>query len=158
MTDTDLDTFGASYRRMATRLGKAVDGAVVMEAFRDVREHPLPVVEAALETLGRSCRFMPRPVQVIEACRDHARQRATDGVGVPSWVDHQADVFFCNDCHDTGFAQGLVCDGDGRCHLHGCHEAHAYTRKCGCRPTNPVLAHQRDLLRRSAPSRQERDA
>ena len=162
MTDADLDAFGAAYRRLGTRLGKAVDGAALMESFRDVREHPLAVVEAALEHLGRSCRFMPRPVQVIEACQDQARGRAVDGGGVPPWVNHNEEVYFCAPCQDTGFLRALWCDGDGRCHIPSCGQQgmanapHGYTRKCDCRATNPVLERQRNILRRSA-TKWERD-
>lgn len=162
MTDADLDTFSAAYKRLGSRLGKAPDGAAIMDAFRDVAQHPLAVVEAALEQLGRSCRFMPRPVQLIEACGDAARGHATEGGSIPPWVNHDQGSYFCATCQDTGFVRELTCDGDGRCRIFGCgqpghaNEPHDYTRKCSCRPTNPVLERDRNILRRSAAAHQER--
>jgi hypothetical protein len=62
----------------------------------------------------------------------------------------------CAACEDMGFERGLACPGDGRCQVGRCGQAghvtypHSFTRACACRATNPVLARERDFLRRRA--------
>ncbi|MCX6553155.1 MAG: hypothetical protein NTY02_19500 [Acidobacteria bacterium] len=156
MTDVDVDQFTQAYRHMAARLGKAADGTACMDAFADVRHYPLAVVVTALEHLGKTCRFMPRPVQVIDACGDAARTHATHGGDVPADINHALGVFACPVCEDTGFERRLACPGVGVCHMGHCgHEgqpntAHAFTRRCACCGWNPVLARERDVMRRPA--------
>ena len=118
----------------------------------------LPVVERAFDVVRQSSHFWPKPAALLGACRDLAQRDAlTGGVNVPEYVDHQAGVYFCSVCQDTGFERGLVCDGSGVCHLKGCGalgsavESHPFTRRCACRASNPVLQRERDASRRPAP-------
>lgn len=157
MTETDLDAFSVAYKHLGAVMGKTIDSDLLMDAFRDTREFPLGLVEQALEDLRRSCRYFPRPAQIIAACRERAHVDSIDGGTIPSWVDHQGEQpkYFCDECQDTGFVLGLACDGYGSCQTPGCGkearrgDPHTYTRKCACRATNPVLAYERAKLRRA---------
>ena len=163
MIGPDRDAFGVSYRKLAARLNaKPLTDDAVNEAYLDCAHWPLEVVDQALEALRTSSRFMPRPVQLIGACQDAARRHASNGGSVPDWVNHDERRYFCDVCDDTGFERRLECDGTGVCHVGRCgqnedadhhkirNDPHPFTRRCGCRATNPVLAKERDAQRRPA--------
>jgi hypothetical protein len=154
---SQFGNFAEALRTLARRLGrKDVDTETATEAFEDLRSFPWPVVTAALETLRKTSRFFPRPQQLIDACHDASREYHSKAFVKPDNVNHEAGQYACDVCQDTGFERGLECDGTGVCHVGHCgHEGHvnqphAFTRRCACRPTNPVLIHARALSPRFA--------
>lgn len=163
MIPEDHDRFCAAYRQLAVSLSaKPPAHEAVQAAYYDACPFPLAAVEDALEVLRKTSRFMPRPVQFIGACQDAARRHASNGGDVPPWVNHDEARYFCTVCDDTGFERRLACDGSGVCRIGRCGKeldadkqplpspAHPFTRRCSCRATNPVLAKDRDALRRPA--------
>jgi hypothetical protein len=163
MTGADRVVFDAAYRKLAASLSAKPPAPELIEAaYYDACPFPLVAVEAALESLRTSSRFMPRPVQLIGACQDAARRHASNGGDIPAFVDHQREAFYCQVCRDTGFERGLECNGTGLCQIGRCgreeddkhnripNDPHPFTRRCGCRATNPVLAKERDAMRRPA--------
>ena len=80
-------------------------------------------------------------------------------------------IYECRECEDTGFVRGLDgkgrdCSGNGHCGIGRCGTkggttyAHTYTRPCRCRPTNTILAGEREYLRsrRNATEKPKHDA
>jgi len=169
MTQDDYADFSQAYTRMATSLStKPPTTDAITTAYADASAFPLPVVLGALDKIRTTSRFMPRPVQLIDACHDAARSHASNGGYVPEWVNHNEDRYFCTVCQDTGFERDLECDGTGYCRIGRCgqnedadhvkiqNDPHLFTRRCACRPTNPVLAQFRDATRRPADAGRDR--
>jgi hypothetical protein len=157
MTSDERPRFESTYRKLAASLSaKPPDSDALEAAYYDAAHFPLVVVEAALEALRTTSRFMPRPVQLIGACQEQARRHASHGGSIPPWVNHDEARYFCDVCDDTGFERRLECPGTGVCRITGCgaeghrNGPHTFTRPCHCRTTNPVLAVERDKLRRPA--------
>lgn len=48
--------------------------------------------------------------------------------------------FECESCEDTGWVQGLTCEGSATCGRSKVHAAHSFTRPCACRATNRTYA------------------
>lgn len=149
--------FADALRRLGHRLGKKdVDTDAVTEAFEDLRSFEWQVVVDAIETLRKTSRFFPRPQQLIDACHEASRAYHSKAFVPPADVDHRAGRYACNVCEDTGFERGLECDGSGACHIGACgkeggsNTPHPFTRRCGCRATNPVLVHARAMSARFA--------
>ena len=155
MTRDDVATFRDHLERTALAYGKALPTDMVSLYFDDLAAYPLTAVVAAIDKARQSGKFFPRVATLRELCEtDSAVAVATD---VPGWVNHDTGMYFCSGCSDTGFVRGLECQGDGACKIGGCgreahiNEPHAYTRKCACRATNPVLVRQRELMRQMRP-------
>jgi hypothetical protein len=150
----DYGDFSASMHRLGRTFSKPVDAELIEDYFEDLKGYSLPIVEQALTHCRQTARFWPRPVQVLDACIERARERSVSSV-----PDGHAP---CRDCADSGFergpeGRGLWCDGSGVCHLPGCgtpgadSEGHWFTRRCPCRTHNPVLARERDASKRQSP-------
>ena len=150
MSRDDFAPFRLALERTAAAYGKPLATDLTSTYFDDLEAYPLPAVLAALDKARHTGKFFPRVATLRELCATHpAVLVVTD---VPPWVNHDTGTYFCSNCADTGFLRGLACDGDGRCHLGGCgreghvNEPHGYTRACSCRPTNPLLRRQREIL------------
>ena len=150
MTRDDFAAFKAAIERTGTAFSKALPSDLVSTYYRDLDAYPLPAVLAALDKARQSGKFFPRVATLRELCQSDSA--VTVGTDVPGWVNHDEGIYFCSGCADTGFVRGLTCQGDGTCHIGGCGreghatDVHGYTRRCDCRPTNPVLRRQRELL------------
>jgi hypothetical protein len=147
--------------RLAQAMSKRIDADLINAYFDDCKGYSITIVEQALGHVRQTARFWPRPVVILDACVEQAREgrhyagaMPVDGVdahGIP------IRAYACSVCEDTGFERGLLCNGHGLCRLKGCkdvgaeHEPHQFTRRCACRATNPVLMRERDASRRPAP-------
>lgn len=160
MTAMDMPVFSASLKQLGRIMSRVVGDALVEDYYADLKEFPLDAVQKAIEHVRKNARFWPRPSALREACL------LVPGIAtvtaIPHWVDHAAERYFCGVCADSGFARGLECPGDGRCRVGHCGQeghstyAHAYTRRCGCVYTNPVLMAERDKARQhNAPQQME---
>ena len=158
MTAMDMPDFAASLKRLGRTMSRVVAEDLVEDYFSDLKEFPLDCVNKALDHVRKTARFWPRPSVIREACL--LVPGVASVTSVPHWVDPAADVYFCNACCDSGFMQGLTCDGDGRCHIGHCGQTagqmhtHTYTRRCGCVSSNPVMMRDRDLQRNRNAGRQ----
>ena len=150
MTPADLGLFRDGLRRLGRVMSRVVSEELVEDYFADLREFPWASVEAAIEEVRKSSRFWPRPAQLREACLKPMRSEPV--TAMPGYVNHAAERYACDVCQDTGFERGLDCDGTGRCHLGHCgspgssNATHAFTRRCACRGTNPVLVRERERV------------
>jgi hypothetical protein len=150
MTQADFATFKTALDRTAMAYSKALPTDLAATYFGDLDTYPLQAVLAAIEKARREGKFFPRVATLRELCATHSQVLVT--TDVPAFVNHDQGVYFCQDCADTGFVRGLLCDGDGRCHIGGCGKAghtvyaHVFTRFCSCRGTNPVLLRQSELI------------
>lgn len=158
MTEVDRPAFNEAISRLARVMDKSASADLLEDYYHDLREFDLAQVLRAIDHARQSSRFWPRPAVLREACRQ-PRQDAP-GTAIPAWVDPVAGVHWCDACADTGFVLGLECPGDGACHMRSCgrlgdqSHTHAYTRRCGCLSTNPVIAHDRDEQRKRANTQQ----
>jgi hypothetical protein len=155
VTDAERPQFDTDLLRMARVFGQSPTGEVLGDYFDDLKDYPLATVQNAISHCRKTSKFWPRPAVLREACT------MIPGVSVstivPAWVNHNADVYFCKDCDDTGFVLRLECPGDGRCGIGNCGKlgsnghAHDYVRRCHCRSSNPVLLRDREESRKVRP-------
>jgi hypothetical protein len=175
MTQTDYGDFAASLHRLGRAFSKPVEAEMIQDYFDDLKGYSLGLVEEALTHVRQTSRFWPRPVVILDACIEASRARASRSDAVPATVNHDDDRYACDVCLDTGFERKLECDGTGVCRIDACANAwavytqarsanpvadidrpyaHAFTRRCVCRATNPVLVREREATRRPAPGGQ----
>ena len=150
MTDNDFAAFRLSLERTSEAFGKPLGGNLAALYFGDLKAYPLPAVQSALDKARQSSRYFPRISFLRELCQSDSAVRVN--TDVPSWVNHNEGVYFCEACDDTGYVRRLECAGDGRCQVGHCGREgypanpHDYTRACDCRGANPVLRRQREMV------------
>lgn len=161
MTDQDKRAFRDLMRRAGVAFNAAVDDAQLAVYWDGLNDLELATLTEAFKDCQESLRFFPRIVDLRDAefgVRSRGEQQAHKQLLAKAPEDpHQV---YCTSCEDTGFERGLDCPGDGRCHVGNCGRPghlsypHPFTRKCYCRPSNPVLAKQRERLLASVHKRE----
>jgi hypothetical protein len=167
MTEADKPAFWAELQRLGVAFGAHIDGPlgkVYWDALVDLELAPLA---EGMRDCIEAMKFFPKVADLRDAefgaraRREQAQtQRLLAAMPDPTLPDDPR--YYCANCEDTGFERGLGCPGDGRCHVGRCgqaghaSDAHGFTRPCYCRPTNPVLARQREVLRQNRARKEER--
>lgn len=156
MTPSDLLQFSDKIQRLAKVFNHDLNAETIQDYFEDLKEFSWPTVDRALGYARKGSKYWPKPAHLREYCL-FSPHVASD-VEIPSWVDHNAEIYFCKDCSDTGFIP-KHCDGTGRCGIGHCGKqysdghTHDYVSKCHCRATNPILCAERaEFRKRSQPS------
>jgi hypothetical protein len=148
MTGHDMPAFKLALHRLGRSLGRAVSEELTEDYFNDLLEFSWPIVEAAMEDVRKTARFWPRPAILREACLKPMRSEPF--TQLPTNVNHAEERYACDVCQDTGFERELTCDGNGACRVGHCgakgyaNLPHDFTRRCGCRATNPILVRERE--------------
>ena len=125
------------FNRLLVALREPADETGVTQGvyFDALKDLPLLALEAAAMALmkepGR--RFFPTTAEwrtVAERAQVDLLKQAVQPSREEPWRVE------CERCEDTGWVQGLTCDGTDRCGRQKAHAPHTFTKPCLCRPTN----------------------
>lgn len=151
MTNQDRPAFLTTFKRVARTFGRKIDDATCEDYFSALAAVPIDEIESAAESLVKSSRFFPKPVDWLEAAQ---RSRKRGGGGFQKFTppilreDGTTETtYHCHHCQDTGWRPGCGCDL-GRLTLTKRCPAHPYERygmpypepvkPCDCRGNNPA--------------------
>jgi len=147
---TPKQDFWAAYQRVAKAVKQAPDQTHAAECFATVQGYAPSLYDSAATRLIASCKFLPVPVEWLEAVKaeDAALFQTKVQAEREEAARHQREkTYHCVRCRDTGWLMDLRCtafDWCGTCRragsrLGGKAHVHAYAMVCGCRQTNPVF-------------------
>lgn len=125
------------FNRLCVALREPADDTGITQetyytALSDLSLTALQAGSAAL-MMERGRKFFPTTAEwrtaAIDAIRAQSRVALPAGRTEPWRHD-------CEQCEDTGWVQGLGCNGTNQCGREKQHLPHSYTRPCLCRATN----------------------
>lgn len=128
--------FGVVFAKLAIQLRWTdADTAAIQSYYEALKDVSLEAVQAS------ALRFAQEPgrkwfpttgewVATAQQVQTEALKRAVKPARDEPWHVE------CEACQDTGFVQGLVCEGTAACGRPQIHTPHPYVRMCPCRPTN----------------------
>lgn len=150
MTSVDRPAFFTTFRKVARTFNKKITDDVCTDYFDALEAVPIDEIEAAADTLVKTSRYWPKPVDWLEAAQrsqKHGREftRFTPPVVMPDGTTET--TFHCVQCRDTGWRPGCGCEL-GRLDLTKRCPEHPYSRHdmpypeplkaCACRDSNQV--------------------
>jgi hypothetical protein len=156
--------FDRAYARTVKAMNATLDPAHADECWKAVERYRGDVFDEVATRLNATCRFLPRPVEWLDACRavqgerDMVRLREQE---LAAENYRRERTYHCLACLDSGL-ETIRCptppsaDWCPTCkrmkkHLYD----HTYRTPCSCRETNPVILARRDKAQRERLERQQ---
>jgi hypothetical protein len=134
-SDDDALRFHHAITSLGLAFHRELDDADFERFAADLDDIPIDRLEDACVYLRRHSKRFPTVAHIREQVdllpKPDQRVIATSVRSRPDDPPH------CVRCEDTGWELGLWCEG-GSCGRTRVHAAHAFTRPCGCRSSNPV--------------------
>lgn len=144
MTEDDALRFHRAITSLGLAFHRDLDDADFERFAADLDGIPIDQLEAACLHLRRHSKRFPTVAHIREQVDILPKPKRLHTGLVRSAPD---DPPHCVRCEDTGWELGLWCEG-GSCGRTKVHPAHAFTRPCVCRSTNPVYRQRQETVRK----------